>query len=212
MNKSIDLTGKKFGRLTVVSRTNRDKTRHICWLCRCDCGKEKIVRGSRLQNGETQSCRCFQIEKATKHGHYTANEQSKEYRAWNHMIQRCTNPNYQYYRNYGGRGIGVCEEWLKFPNFLRDMGKSPDDGHSLERKNNDKGYCKENCCWATSKQQGRNKRNNIFTMYNGEKRLIIELAEQFGISYAVLKSRINRGWHTRRALTAPVGKYTRKSR
>lgn len=212
INKFINLTGKRFGKLIVIKHIEKDKYKHHKWLCLCDCGKEKFIRNDHLKNGDTKSCGCIQRERATKHGHYKNNKQSKEYRTWNHMIQRCSNPNFQYYKNYGGRGIKFCKHWLKFPNFLKDMGKSPGSGYSIDRIDNDGNYCKSNCRWTTRKEQGRNKRNNISVNYNGKKQLIIELAEQFCISYAVFRSRINRGWPVKEALTTPVGKYIKKLR
>ncbi len=136
------------------------------WLCDCDCGKTCEVMAMNLKNGHTKSCGCFQIENRINHGGH----KTPEYKIWVQMIQRCKNPNATGFNNYGGRGISVCEAWTGtqgFINFISDMGTRPSDGHSIERKNTNGNYCHENCCWATLKEQSRNKRTNRLITYNG---------------------------------------------
>lgn len=127
MPRLIDLTGQKFGRLLVIKRVDNNKHGQSMWLCLCSCGIEKIVCGGNLNNGNTQSCRCLNREKInianTTHGHRKNRKMSKTYQSWSNIIQRCTNPNHKYYYNYGGREITVCERWMKFENFLEDMGE-----------------------------------------------------------------------------------------
>lgn len=153
----IDLTKRKFGRLVVIERARNAKRSCVLWRCRCDCGNIVVIRSTNLRSGNTQSCGCLQKEIVgkifTKHGMRRA----KEYEVWTNMLKRCNNPKSSYYYNYGGRGITVCEKWLKFVGFFEDMGSLP-KGLTLERRNNDKGYYKENCCWADCTTQSRNQR------------------------------------------------------
>jgi len=144
MGKLINLTGQKFGRLIVVRRTDNDKYANLRWLCQCECGNEKIIRGSSLLDGSTKSCGCLHKEIMMKHGHRLKNKTSRTYDAWHGIIQRCTNKNNKTWKHYGGRGIYVCGRWMKFENFLDDMGEVP-SGLSIERVNNNRGYNKKNC-------------------------------------------------------------------
>lgn len=211
MSKFIDLTGKRFGRLTVVQRLGSDRWGNSRWLCKCDCNsQETIVSSGHLRSNHTQSCGCFHLEKITKHGHAIGGKESKTYRSWDHMIQRCTNPNFKQYKDYGGRGITVCERWNKFENFLEDMEEAP-KGLQLDRINNNKEYYKENCRWATKKQQHRNTRKNHLETYDGKIQCIAAWAEKFNINTSTLISRINiLGWSIKKALTTPVRKCKRK--
>ncbi len=207
MSVFTDLTGESFGRLLVIGRATNNRLGNSRWFCVCQCGKERTILGSSLKNNHTQSCGCLRREitkkQHTKHGH-RRDGFTKVYSCWNSMIQRCTNPNDRHYGDYGERGISVCEEWLKFKNFLEDMGE-PSIGLQIDRIDNDKQYCKSNCRWATKKQQMRNRRNNVYLTHNGEKQLLVEWADRCGVSYGVLWERIYRyGWSTGRALTTPV--------
>jgi len=151
-----DLSGKRFGRLVVVERKGHNLHGVILWLCQCDCGKHWIVRTDHLRSGKTRSCGCLYSER----NNYKKSR-TKEYRAWRNMIQRCTNPQHRDYKDYGGRGITVCERWLReFDMFMEDMGTAPSKELSLDRINNDLGYSPENCKWSTAKEQANNKRNS----------------------------------------------------
>ncbi len=143
-----DLTGKRFGMLVVVKRDYR-----FIWLCQCDCGTVCRVRSYNLCNGNTKSCGCQRV----KHRHTTHTTVSPTYSVWRSMIQRCTNTKVNSYKLYGGRGITVCERWSDFSNFVADMGERP-PGLSLDRRDNDKGYSKANCRWATAAEQTANRR------------------------------------------------------
>lgn len=212
MRKIINLIGKKFGRLTVLKRMANDKHKKPMWLCKCDCGEEKIVLGLSLKSGNTKSCGCLQkevvIKRSTKHGYNKRGKRYKIYNSWSDMIKRCTNPNVHNYNNYGGRGIKVCKRWQhSFANFFEDMGEPPTKKHSLDRIDNNKGYCKSNCRWATPKQQQTNKRNSRLKTYMGKTQCISIWAEEFGINYDILYARIFRyGWSIEKALTTPVRK------
>jgi hypothetical protein len=153
--KIIDLTGKRFGRLVVLA-LHAEKSR-FGWVCRCDCGGERIVRGSDLIRGMSKSCNCLRKEmfakRSTKHGLC----RSRAYQSWKGMKARCFNPRDRAYPDYGGRGITVCERWLIFENFYADMGERP-PGMSLDRINNDGNYEPGNCRWATVAEQLANRR------------------------------------------------------
>lgn len=201
MSRIIDLTGQKFGRLVVIKRINNDNCGRHRWLCRCDCkGKnEVIVRGDSLKSINTKSCGCLQIEKVTRHGH----SNDKIYIVWKQMIQRCTNPNNKHWKDYGYREITVCDRWLGengFIHFLEDIGEAP-PGLTIERKKNNLGYCKENCKWATKKEQMRNTRDNLRIIHNGKTRLLIEWSEETGIPYGTLYTRIYKlNWTNRKSI------------
>ena len=157
-----DLTNQKFGRLTVVeraeSKTFPSGQTKIQYKCKCVCGNETIVLGQNLIRGNTRSCGCLALETRTIHNKWG----TKCYRAWDHMIQRCTNKNYIGYKNYGGRGIKVCDQWLSsFDAFYNHVSKLPhygEEGRSLDRINNDGNYEPGNVRWATRYEQTNNRR------------------------------------------------------
>lgn len=161
MSRFIDLTGKEFGSLKVIHRAENIKS-HTAWLCECECGNIKAIRGESLKSGRTVSCGCYNKNKNLTHGHAKTNNVSPEYRSWVQMISRCSNPNYPQYYYYGGRGIEVCDRWKKsFINFLKDMGEKPSNDYSLERLDVNKGYSPDNCIWANKTQQSRNRRVSV---------------------------------------------------
>jgi hypothetical protein len=131
-------------------------------------------------------------------------ESSHEYWVWNAMVQRCTNPNNRGYMNYGGRGITVHPDWLKFKGFYRDMGVRPGKGFSIERMDNDKGYEPDNCLWVTRAEQNRNKRNNVLIAFNGENKCLPEWGREKGISPTTIKQRLSKGWSIERSLNTPL--------
>ena len=191
-----DLTGQRFGRLIVIHPTQkRGNGGNIVWKCQCDCGNTVKVSGDNLKRGHTKSCGCFQREAVTTHGkRYTF-----VYKSWAQMKTRCLNPDDIDFKNYGARGITVCNRWLKFENFLADMGERA-EGLTLGRINNNKGYSPDNCEWQTYKQQGNNRRDNVIIEYKGFKFSIAEWARKLGINDSTLRSRIkNLGWPIERA-------------
>jgi hypothetical protein len=150
-----DLTGQKFGRLLVQFRAP-NKGVQTTWTCLCDCGNITLSTSGNLTFGKSTSCGCGRI----KHGHTTKRNQSGTYQTWRNMIRRCIDANNKDYKNYGARGITVCERWIEsFDSFLADMGERP-KGLTLDRKDNDGHYCPENCEWATRLQQCHNRRNS----------------------------------------------------
>jgi len=162
LGKIRDITGQKFGRLLVIGEAGRAKSRHVKWLCQCECGKEFEAIGINLRNGSTTSCGCLKnektVERLTKHnGYHTAT-----YRTWANMIQRCTNKNATAYKHYGGRGITVCAEWKNdFTTFLSYVSKLPhfnENGYSIDRIDVNGNYEPGNVRWATQSDQVRNRR------------------------------------------------------
>jgi len=161
MSKLIDLTDRKFGRLKALKRVeNRGK--RVYWLCECDCGTTKEIQGAHLKNGMISSCGCLNreliIARNLKHGEGKDGHITREYRAWLHMKGRCTIPTDKAYSWYGGRGIGVYDQWKEnFRSFLNDMGRCP-KGYTLQRMNNDGDYEPSNCLWSPPEDQVKNKR------------------------------------------------------
>jgi hypothetical protein len=152
----LDLTGEKYGRLTPLKLLGR-KNHHTFWLCRCECGKEITAAANSLRTGNTKSCGCFQRDKAAKISFKHGMCDSSEYGIWASMKRRCLNKKDEHYPSYGGRGIYICDRWLKFENFYADMGPRP-KGRSIDRINNDGNYEPGNCRWATALEQVMNRR------------------------------------------------------
>lgn len=200
--KVLDLTGQAFGRLLVEGLS--DKRPKRWWRCLCQCGRQVTVRTDNLRDGKTRSCGCLCIEmrwaQLTTHGlfHHRA-----EYIVWKNMVQRCTNSKNPNWVNYGGRGITVCERWLKFENFFADMGSKP-PRLTLERQRNNEGYTKDNCSWATSKVQARNRRSSHLVTLRGKTQCLDDWAREFGLADTTVHSRLAAGWSIEQALTTPA--------
>jgi hypothetical protein len=208
------IVGEKYGRLKVLSFAGLNKHRSSMWNCICDCGAIGVFKGRNLLIGKTKSCGCWLLEKRRspkKHGHTSRNlGASSEYSAWKAMRQRCENPNNRSWKDYGERGITVCERWHNFSNFIQDMGKKPSPNLSIERVDNDSGYTKENCIWATKKVQNRNKRNNIILTHNGKSQTVKDWANEYGLLFGTLYFRILRGWPMEKALMPPQEQFRHK--
>jgi hypothetical protein len=210
MSKVHDLTGQRFGMLTVVERSGSNTRGRATWQCRCDCGNDVIVVGSDLISNKSTSCGCkrsaslsaFNKETKTSHGmRYT-----RLYREWRSMKNRCSCENWEDYGNYGGRGITVCPEWADSFEAFRDwaLANGYRDDLTLDRRDVDGNYEPSNCRWATQAQQANNKRNSRYLEYNGEVKTVKEWADELGLNYSTLYSRITtKGWSTEKALTTP---------
>jgi hypothetical protein len=260
-----DLTGKVFGRWTVVARAP-NRGRITMWVVRCECGGEKSVRAQALVEGHSTSCGCAKVKVTretvvsvaalyrsklnhrqiaermglsashvgnllrgdywaeiprekfapglggyatnglaqTTHGHSTQQQKSPEYKCWQSMKARCSNPKLRAYKHYGGRGIQVCERWkASFENFLADMGPRPSLKHSIERKRVNEGYEPGNCYWGTHSEQANNKRTSHRITIDGETLTMAQWAERMGVRTCVIMSRLRRGWPARDAVLKP---------
>ncbi len=194
-----DLTGKRFGSFTVVKFVDKNPGGQAArrFLCRCDCGSDRIYTVSHINSGQVKSCGCLTNhligEKNSTHGATRGGTRTKEYRTWKAIMDRCYLKTCESYRHYGARGITVCERWLEsFENFLEDMGSAP-QGTSIERIKNHIGYFKENCCWATSDIQARNKRTNIFATHEGKTQCCLDWARELNIPHWTVLRRIKKG-------------------
>lgn len=199
-----DLTGMMFGRLIVIEHVGT-RNGHSLWKCKCDCGNVVEVVSGSLVSGNTQSCGCFRSqfarEKFTTHGMHGI----KIYNVWRGMKSRCMNINTNYYSDYGGRGISVCEEWLEFINFYNWAMNSGYNGIlTLDRVDNDGNYEPDNCRWSTMKEQANNTRTNVWYEYRGESKTLSQWSDICGIAQKRLRDRIGLGWTIERALFTPV--------
>lgn len=209
--KCIDLTGKRFGKLTVVSFDHRKGTRAY-WKCVCDCGGNRIVGIDHLKNGDIVDCGCVNRKKNppihSKHGmSYT-----RLYTIWALMKARCVNQNRKEYPRYGGRGIKLVDEWLEFQPFMEwAIGSGYSDELTLDRKDNDGNYTPDNCRWVTRLVQAYNKSNNRYITHNGETKTICQWAKEYNISYNVLKKRLDDlGWDFGKAISEPPKKMKKR--
>ncbi len=206
-----NIQGQKFGRLTAISYLGVDSRSYSVWQCRCDCGTIGEFSSDVLRKGHTRSCGCLKrdkfLERITKHGHTSMRDgASPEYNAWNNMVRRCNRPNHPSYHIYGGRGINVCQRWLKFENFLSDVGVRPSPNHSIHRIENDSGYVEGNVKWATAFEQQNSRRNNHRISFSGKTQTLTQWATETGINYVALHYRLKRGWSVDKALTTPLQK------
>lgn len=207
MKHSIE-SGKRFGRWVVLGPAPsvlRGKNRRSASKVRCDCGTTSIRENGRLKKGETESCGCTK-----SHGHTSRRlqssdrRQSPEYVCWFSMRTRCHRPDHKQYSDYGGRGITVCDRWRwSFKAFLADMGLRPSSAHSIDRIDNNKGYYKENCRWATRQEQSANKRSNrLFTFY-GKTMPLARWSRVSCVPRATICTRLETGWRVQDAFWTP---------
>lgn len=212
MNRAIDLTGQRFGRLKAIERAENTKDNKAQWICECECGSTVVVSASNLRRKSTKSCGCLRSEMATQHltiGNHNRKHGltgTKLYVLWQCMKQRCTNPLSKDYKDYGGRGVAVCDEWLNdfqaFYNWSYANGFK--EGLSIDRINVNGNYEPNNCRWVDTKEQANNKRNNHILTYNEETHTVAEWSKITGIKYNTLLNRINKyNWSIEKALTTP---------
>lgn len=189
--------GTRYGRWVVLgeakSRPRGDRSVRRYLHVQCDCGALGEVKPEALTAGKSTQCnRCINITHALS--------RTPEYRTWLRMRDRCGNPNAPRYKDYGGRGITVCERWATFENFIADMGQRP-EGMSIDRIDNDGNYEPSNCRWATLIEQARNKRNNRHLTLNGRTQCVAEWAEELGIKKSTIYGRLGKGWSAERVLS-----------
>ena len=210
---ATDFVPETFGRLTTIGPkfllhtkpgAGRKIKRIAYQVCQCTCGNTVAVRHTHLSSGLIVSCKCSRGSTSIRHGLTN----SEEYRLWNGMKTRCYNENRDAYKNYGGRGIRVCDRWLDpengFLNFLEDMGERPYTDLSIDRIDVNGNYCPENCRWATLTEQSRNKRTNRNYTAFGKTQCLLDWAAEYCISYSTLRCRLAKGMPIEDALTVPV--------
>lgn len=202
MSKRIDLTGNKYNLLTVVGYSHTENGNAV-WRCKCECGNETLVRGSNLKSNAVKSCGCLLHKEHDTH-HLS---QTRLYKIYASMKSRCYDTKIPYYDNYGGRGITVCEEWrkdfLEFYKWANENGYQ--DGLTIDRIDNNKGYAPDNCRWATKKEQARNRRNCVLITYNGKTQTLVEWCEELNLKYKRVHDRMYaKGWSFERAISTPV--------
>ena len=206
--KAIDIIGKKFGRLTVISFSHSNGYRKY-YLCKCECGKEKIIYKGNLLAGRTLSCGCLQKEQAKKYNTFP-DDRGRLHKILRLMIIRCEDTTSNRYRRYGARGITVCEQWKNDPESFCEWalshGYSP--GLTIDRIDNNKGYSPDNCRWATPYEQSRNTSKNVYITYNGKTQTLKDWSKELGIKNTTLHNRIHYyGWSIEKAFTTPVRPY-----
>jgi hypothetical protein len=219
---TTDLTGRVFGRLTVISFSHSERKSgptkrgyHYFWNCMCSCGKHKVAMGQSLLGGNTQSCGCYAIERAietqtsadrsycTVHGMHA----SPEHGNWTAMLQRCRNPNAHGYELYGGRGITVCDRWLEFSAFFADMGERPTPKHSLDRFPDRNGpYEPGNVRWATQEEQANNTSSNVWLEYDGKRLTIAQWSRATGLQHGTIRARLRAQWPIEQVLSVGVAR------
>ena len=196
LNRTKDLTGKRFGRLKILSFAGYQKNK-ATWLCECDCGNKKVIIGKNITNGKSLSCGCIQrellIKNFTKHG--ASSKKERLYVIWKNMKSRCFNSSNPSYDRYGGRGITVCEDWKNNYISFRDwaINNGYKDDLTIDRIDNNGNYEPTNCRWATIKEQSRNRNTNVFVEYNGKIFVVKDFAKIIGIDRHTLSKKINEG-------------------
>ena len=216
MGKIRDLTGQRFGRLTVIERFGSCGHGDVNWLCICDCGNEHIASRGSLLKGKVLSCGCLRREQAShihtyikpKHG----GSGTRLYRVWRNMKSRCNCPTASKYNLYGGRGIKVCDEWLSFDGFQNwSLSNGYRDDLTIDRIDGGKNYYPENCRWVTPKVQGNNTSQNHKITYGERTQTLAQWADELGIPYKTVSERIRRKWDVKKAFETPVKNHACKT-
>ena len=197
--EAIDVSGKRFGRLTVICRTRNGKSNGANWLRICDCGNEIECTYSRLSSGNTKSCGCYRSEYVANKNYRHGYSKDRLYFIWAAMKQRCYYKNDKFYSDYGGRGITICNDWIDYLGFREWALKSGYDENAsfgkctIERIDVNGNYEPDNCTWVTLKEQANNKRKNVYISYKGETRTAKQWSEILGINYTTLLHRFRKG-------------------
>ena len=196
--------GSVFGSLTVLDTPEELSARRRV-LCRCVCGSPVEVYETNLHSKRGWACACSSREALRAANTTHGLNGSAEHRVWSGMKNRCENPRNRSFPGYGGRGITVCERWQDFANFLVDMGERPSPRHTIERKDNERGYEPGNCCWATPERQANNKRNNRVIEHAGRAMTMAAWAREIGLSADALERRLNLlKWPIKKAIETPA--------
>lgn len=212
-SKRLDVPiGTRYGDLVVIgeasSRKSPSGSVKRYFLCRCDCGVELEVRFNNLQRGKTRSCGCYVPPVTQFAANYHGMQGTPEHGIWRGMKKRCYSPSEKGYRNYGGRGIKVCDRWRSsFKAFYEDMGPRPSKDHSIDRIDGNGDYEPGNCRWSTRKEQNRNRRDNRIGTFQGKTMCLKDWADQYHMRKGTLYDRLDRGMSLEEALTTPVRKW-----
>lgn len=216
MPAKINLVGKRYGKLIVIEEAARTRSpcgsTSINWKCHCDCGNDVVVSRGGLTSENSRSCGCYAIEvrkSNRKHGYAIRGKELPEYEIWKAMNKRCRNENDLSYRNYGGRGVAVCQRWIdSFESFLQDMGRRPSQDLSIERIDNNGNYEPSNCKWGTRTEQNNNKRKSFIVSVDGVKTTVQQVWKTYGkdskVSFYTFRSRLYKRWSIEQALYNPL--------
>ena len=203
----VDIAGQRFGHLTAIEMVGVDsKSRLAMWRCKCDCGNEKVIKGKHLRCGEIKSCGCIRKtetaaklrETSTTHGMTN----TRLYGIWCGIKSRCYNSHRKKHKEYGGRGITICDEWRDSFEAFRDwaLANGYQDNLTIDRINNNGPYCPENCRWVSMKEQQNNRRNNRMLTIGDETKTMQQWADKMGIKSRTIQQRLNRGWSVEKAI------------
>lgn len=211
----VDLKNCKIGRLTVIERapSYRDRFNKLVtmWQCICECGNEITTHSQSLRKGHTKSCGCLNTETRSRlikqrsitHGETIGGKTTGEHNSWSAMKQRCLNPNCKKYPIYGGRGITICKRWLKYENFLADMGRRPHPKMQIDRIDNNGNYEPSNCKWSMPVEQSNNRSFSRHYEYNGERLTIRGWSNRTGFCYSTIANRLKSGWTMEKVINHP---------
>lgn len=202
MSKFIDITGKRFNKLTVLSLYKKENGIPV-WKCKCDCGNITYVRGKNLKSGAVKSCGCMLYATKNKtHGE----SKTHLYQQWYKMKYRCENPHDRAYKWYGARGIRVCNDWQTFEGFKKWVELTrPNPAYTIERKNVDGNYCPENCIWIPLSEQANNRTTAVIITYNNETMSLTDWCKKLNVRYRLVHNRMYKlGWDFEKAINTPV--------
>lgn len=205
MSRFIDITGNRYGKLFVVERLENTQRGVTVWKCLCDCGNYTTVRGSNLKSGAVKSCGC--LKKTTKPSLRHDMSNTRLYRTWANMKRRCYTPSHKSYKDYGERGISVCDEWKdSFENFMKwALANGYTDELTIERKDTNGNYCPDNCEWILWEEQQKNRRSCRYIEHNGKVMTLTDWCKELDLPFKLVHNRINKlGWSFEKAISEPV--------
>ena len=213
--KPLEITNKRFGRLVAIKYHHSNKLGHRYWLCKCDCGKEVIVGVGNLGR-HTNSCGCLAKELSRERQKKHLSSKTRLYPIWSSMKRRCYSKTSNSYKNYGARGIKMCDEWLGEHGFEHFKEWALANGYkeetlpnnlnkwTIDRVDNDGDYEPSNCRWITAEEQQKNTRNNRFITFNNKTQILADWSREIGINIDKLYHRLKSGWSIEKALTTPL--------